>query len=98
MDWLAATSSLIAAIGLVFTGYQVWVLNRQTRLDRRVVIDGVAVAWRPIEAPSRAERPDGTSAWLYELTVVNPGRLPIDDVHVHWVFPCDVVRLRHDGV
>jgi hypothetical protein len=29
---------------------------------------------------------------------VNPGRLPIDDVHVHWMFPCDVVRVRHDGI
>jgi hypothetical protein len=91
-------SGIAAAIGLLFTGYQVWLLNRQARTERRVVIDGVAVAWRPVESPSHAERPDGTSRWLYELVLVNPGRLPIDDVQIHWHFPCDVVRLRHDGI
>jgi hypothetical protein len=97
-DRIALASSLIAAIGLLFTGYQVWLLNRQARHDRRIVIDGVAVSWRPVEAPSRAERSDGTSKWLYELVLVNPGRLPIDDVHIHWTFPCEVVRVRHDGI
>jgi hypothetical protein len=91
-------SGVAAAIGLLFTGYQVWLLNRQARHDRRVVLEGVAVAWRPAEAPSQVERDDGTSTWLYELVLVNPGRLPIDDVHIRWKFPCDVVRLRHDGV
>jgi hypothetical protein len=82
----------------MFAGYQVWLLNRQARNDRRVVLEGVAVSWRPVEAPSRAERPDGRSKWLYEVVVVNPGRLPIDDVHVRWTFPCEVVRVRHDGI
>jgi hypothetical protein len=97
MDWIAIVSSLIAAIGLLFTGYQVRLLNAQARRDRRVVIDGVAVSWRPIHAPARAERPDGTSVWKYQVMLVNPGQLPIDDVRVRWMFPCDVVRLRHDG-
>jgi hypothetical protein len=97
-DWIAVASAVAAAIGLMFAGYQVWLLNRQARHDRRVVLDGVAVSWRPVESPSRAERADGTSKWLYELVLVNPGRLPIDDVHIRWIFPCDVVRLRHDGV
>jgi hypothetical protein len=91
-------SGIAAAIGLLFTGYQVWLLNRQARHDRRVVLEGVAVSWRPVESPSHVERDDGTSKWLYELVLVNPGRLPIDDVHVRWTFPCNVVRLRHDGV
>ena len=56
------------------------------------------MSWRPVEAPSQVERDDGTSHWLYKLVLVNPGRLPIDDVHVRWKFPCEVVRLRHDGV
>ena len=97
-DWIAMTSSLVAAVGLLFTGYQVWLLNRQARYDRRVVIDGVAASWRPVHAPSQAERADGTSKWQYELRLVNPGRLPIDDVHIRWVFPCEVVRLRHNGI
>jgi hypothetical protein len=95
---IAMASSIIAAIGLVFTGHQVWLLNRQFRYERRVVVDGVAVSWRPVEAPSRAERDDGTSKWVYEVVLVNPGRLPIDDVQIRWTFPCDVVRLRHDGI
>jgi len=98
VDLIATASGIAAAVGLLFTGYQVWLLNRQARHDRRVVLDGVAVAWRPVEAPSHAERPDGTSKWVYELVLVNPGRLPIDDVHVRWKFPCDIVRLRHDGI
>ncbi|MEV0134851.1 hypothetical protein AB0H83_41140 [Dactylosporangium sp. NPDC050688] len=98
VDWIATASGMAAAIGLLFTGYQVWLLNRQARHDRRVMLDGVAVSWRPVEAPSRVERADGTSKWLYEIVLVNPGRLPIDDVHVRLQFPCDVLRLRHDGV
>lgn len=60
-DWIAMASGVAAAIGLLFTGYQVWLLNRQAGHDRRVMFEGVAVAWRPVEAPSRAERADGTS-------------------------------------
>jgi hypothetical protein len=97
-DWIAMVSGVVAAVGLLFTGYQVWLLNRQARHDRRVVLDGVAVSWRPVEAPSQAERADGMSKWLYELVLVNPGRLPIDDVQIRWTFPCHVVRLRHDGI
>lgn len=60
-DWIATASGLAAAIGLLFTGYQVWLLNRQARHDRRVVLGGVAVAWRPVEALSQTARKDGTS-------------------------------------
>ncbi len=97
-DWITTATGAAAAVGLLFTGYQVWLLNRQARHDRRVVIEGVAVSWRPVEAPSHMEREDGSSKWLYELVLVNPGRLPIDDVQIRWRFPCPVVRLRHDGV
>jgi hypothetical protein len=97
-DWIALASSIAAAIGLLFTGYQVRLLNRQARHDRRVVLDGVAVSWRPVEAPSRQEREDGKSKWVYEVVLANPGRLPIDDVRIRWRFPCEVVRLRHGGI
>src|SRR4051794_38691579 len=62
------------------------------------MLQGGAATWRAIESPNRVKHPDGRSEWLYELRVVNPGRLPIDDIQVHWMFPCDVVRVRHDGV
>ncbi len=97
-DRIALASSIAAAIGLLFTGYQVWLLNRQARHDRRVVLDGVAVSWRPVEAPSHQEHKDGTSTWVYEVVLANPGRLPIDDVRIRWTFPCNVVRLRTGGV
>lgn len=98
MDWITAAASPIAAVGLVFTGYQVWVLNRQAREDRRVVLEGVAVSWRPVEAPSAAEELDGRSTWRYEVMLTNPGRLPIDDIHIRWVFPVPVIRKRHGDV
>jgi hypothetical protein len=98
LDWIAAAASPIAAVGLAFTGYQVWVLNRQARDDRRVVLEGVAVSWHPVEAPSVAEQPDGTSTWRYTVVLTNPGRLPIDDIQIRWVFPVPVVRKRHGGV
>lgn len=97
-NWIALVSSIAAAIGLLFTGYQVLLLNRQAGHDRRVVLDGVAVSWRPVESPSRREREDGKSSWLYEVVVANPGRLPIDDVRIRWRFPCEIIRLRHDGI
>jgi hypothetical protein len=97
-NWIALASSIAAAIGLLFTGSQVLLLNRQARHDRRVVLDGVAVSWRPVEAPSRREREDGKSKWVYEVVLANPGRLPIDDVRIRWRFPCEVIRVRRDGI
>jgi hypothetical protein len=97
-DWITTISGVATTVGLLFAGYQVWLLNQQAREDRRVVLDGVAVSWRPVEAPSQVERTDGTSKWVYELVLINPGRLPIDDVHIRWKFPCEVARLRHDGL
>ena len=54
------------------------------------------VSWRATEAPAAADN-DGTAVWTYELTVTNPGRFAIDQVHVAWVFPSPVQRLRYNG-
>jgi hypothetical protein len=60
--------------------------------DRRVSREDV-VSWRPIEAP-RGPESDGSAAWLYEVRVDNPGRLPVDNVQVDWHFQCLVRRRR----
>jgi hypothetical protein len=95
-DWAAAVSASVAAVGLIFGAWQVYLLNRQARYDRRVAEKGVAVSWRPEQAPARADA-DGTAIWRYTITARNPGRLPIDDVSVEWRFATDVQRLRYDG-
>src|SRR5215813_4627893 len=93
-EWATVASTLIAGIGLLFAGAQLLVMNRSTAMDRRIALEGVVVSWRPIEAPRRAEAEDGTAAWLYEIRVHNPGRMPVDDVLVDWHFQCDVTRRR----
>jgi len=96
-DLVAIASASIAAVGLFFAGWQLLLLNRNATYERRVAYDGVVVSWRPVEAPDHPNH-DGAAEWLYELTVNNPGRLPIDHVVVRWVFPCLVQRVRGSGV
>ena len=95
-EWAAAASTLIAAVGLLFAGWQLMIMNRAAAMERRVAREGVVVSWRPLEAPHEAG-PDGSAVWLYEIRVHNPGRLPVDDVRVDWHFRCPVQR-RRSGV
>lgn len=95
--WAAVASALLAAVGLIFAGRQLLLGNQQAKEDRRLGIDGVAVSWRPTDAPARAQD-DGYAFWKYEITVVNPGRFAIDHVQVRWVFPCEVVRFHQGGL
>ena len=95
-DWAATASAVAAAVALFLTWRQLRLLNRQAAAERRVALDGVAVSWRAVEAPDHPEE-DGAAEWLYEIAVHNPGRLPIDDVRVRWVFPCEVRRVRYSG-
>ena len=95
-QWATVASTLIAGVGLLFAGGQLRVMNRAAALDRRVAYDGVVAAWQPIEAPREADA-NGSAVWLYELSVHNPGRLPIDDIRVDWHFACAVQR-RQSGV
>ena len=96
-EWAAVASTLIAGIALFFAGGQLLVMNRTAAMERRVARDGVAVSWRPLDAPYAAEA-DGTAAWLYLIEVHNPGRLPIVDVRVEWHFQCPVQRRRSGHV
>lgn len=96
-EWLGVISTAIAAVGLVFAGVQVRNLNRQTAHDQRVATEGVVVAWRPKQAPDTAG-PDGHAQWQYIVSVHNPGRLPIDDIRVRWVFPIPVQRTHAGGI
>src|SRR5579859_168804 len=91
--WVSVVSTLIAGLGLLFAGGQLMIMNRAAALEKRVARDGVVVSWEPIEAP-RVAQSDGTAAWLYEIRVHNPGRLPVDDVRVDWHFRCPVRRRR----
>ncbi|GAA3213857.1 hypothetical protein ACFO1B_13125 [Dactylosporangium siamense] len=92
-DWVAVTSTSITGAGLVFAGWQLMIMNRAARMDRKVALDGVVASWRAVEAPREAQ-PDGNGVWLYEFQVHNPGRLPIDSVKIDWRFPCEVRRRR----
>lgn len=92
-EWATVASTLIAGIGLLFAGAQLLVMNRSAAMDRRIALEGVVVSWRRVEAP-RGPEDDGTAAWLYEIRVHNPGRMPVDDVQVDWHFQCDVRRRR----
>jgi hypothetical protein len=95
-EWAGAVSAAVAAIGLIFGGWQLFLLNRQARYDRRVAETGVVVSWRPVEAPDHAGE-DGLADWVYEITAQNPGRLPIDHVHIWWCLGGPVRRVRYTG-
>ncbi|MPY80263.1 MAG: hypothetical protein GEV04_17745 [Actinophytocola sp.] len=92
----AAVSSLFAGIGLIFAGWQLRIAHKQHEVERRVAYEGVAVSWLPLEAPAKPDA-DGTALWLYQITVQNPGKLPIQNVAVQVTFPVEVVRIRYDG-
>jgi hypothetical protein len=96
-EWAGAVSAAVAAIGLVFGGWQLFLLNRQARYDRRVAETGVVVSWRALEAPDQAGT-DGEADWLYEVTAQNPGRLPIDQVQIWWCFGALVRRVTYSGL
>jgi len=94
-DCAAVASALFAAVGLIFTGRQLLLINQQARVERRVGLEGVVVSWRAVEAPNHGSH-DGTAVWKYEVSVANPGRFPIDHVDIRWVFPCPVQRLHYN--
>lgn len=91
-EWFGGLST---AGALVFAGLQVRSLHTQTMRDRRVEAEGVAASWRPVIAPKSADA-EGWAVWHYEITVNNPGRLPIRDVEVEMTWPCSVTRVHPD--
>ncbi|WP_155387624.1 hypothetical protein [Catellatospora paridis] len=95
-EWAGVVSAAVAAVGLLFGGWQLFLLNRQARYDRRVAETGVVVSWRAVEAPDRGGD-DGLAYWVYEVTAQNPGRLPIDHVKILWSFGAPVRRVHNTG-
>jgi hypothetical protein len=87
---------LAVGVGRVLAGWQVRVMIRTLAMDRRVARESVVVSWRPIDVP-RERQPGGSGVWVYEVRVHNPGRLPIDEVRVDWLF-ARPVQLSRSGV
>lgn len=90
--WIGALAT--AAAG-GFAGWQLLLLRRQQAEAVRAERDGVAVTWVQKEKPREAE-PDGSALWHFEITVHNPGRLPIRNVEIEMTFPRDVRRVHSD--
>lgn len=95
-DWAAVISSAIAAIALLFTGYQLLLTRRQDDERRRIATEGVSVSWQVLEAPDRPSGP-GDASWLYRITIQNPGYLPIDNVVAKIRLTSAVRRIRYSG-
>ncbi len=92
-DLFVAVATVAAA---VFAGWQVRELVRQQREVKRLETQAVSVMWEPTVAPHKADA-DGSAAWVLEVTLTNPGRMPIDNVLCTLHFDRPVQRLRHDG-
>lgn len=90
-----SVSAIAAAVGLIFTGRQLRIANKQHAIEQRATYDGVAVSWQALKAPVRADA-DGTAQWLYEIAVHNPGKLPIQNVIIRLTLPCEVTRIHYD--
>ncbi|GAA3530752.1 hypothetical protein GCM10022234_29950 [Aeromicrobium panaciterrae] len=91
--WVGSIATVCA---LGFAGWQLRSSRRAELAVRQAEIKGVAVEWRATVVP-RVPDPDGSGMWVYEITVNNPGRLPITYVEVEVTFPVDVRRHHHDG-
>lgn len=92
----SGVSSVAAAVGLIFAGFQVNLLVRQRRTDERYQLEGVSVTWYATSSPPKAE-PDGFANWDYRISVQNPGRYPISEVTVQLKWPMEVQRLHKHG-
>lgn len=91
-DLVVAIATVAAAI---FAGWQVGALLRQRRAERQLELEAISVMWRPTEAPYEAG-PDGKALWKFEITLANPGRMPIDNVRCVITFDRPVERRHWD--
>lgn len=92
-DLFVAAATVAAA---VFAGWQVRELIRQQRQAEKLETRAVSVMWQATSAPHKADA-DGSAVWVLEITLTNPGRMPIDNVHCTIYFDRPVRRLRYDG-
>jgi hypothetical protein len=94
-EWIGMLSAIAAFLA---AGFAAWELRRGL-LDRRAQEaahrNGVAVMWLPLIRPNRADA-SGDGTWTYQITVQNPGPLPILDVVVTLSFTTDVHRRHYD--
>src|SRR5215210_5504028 len=87
--------SFAAVVALGFAGWQLRSSRRAESAARQAEIQGVAVAWRALIVP-RVASSDGSGTWIYEITMNNPGRLPISNVEIDLTFPMHVSRHHYD--
>lgn len=97
-DAIAVSSTLIAAAGLGFSGWQLRLIHKDRREERALGIQGVCLSWRAVVAPNKLDvDADGLADWVYEFTLDNPGRFPISNIVACVEFPAPVSRIRHNG-
>jgi len=90
--WVAALAT--AAAG-GFAGWQILMLRQDRKATVQMERDGVAVTWVQAVRPHVADQ-DGFATWVFEITVHNPGRMPIRNVEVDMDFPRAVRRVHGD--
>jgi len=91
--WVGALATAVAG---GFAGWQLLLLRRQQAAAAWAELNGVAVTWVQKVKPNSPD-PDGSALWVFEITVHNPGRLPIRNVQVEMTFPVEVCRTHFDG-
>lgn len=96
---LAVISTLIAAAGLGFSGWQLRLIHKEREKERELGITGVCLSWQAVKAPNQAEvDSEGNAVWTYVFKLDNPGRFPISDINARVTFPSAVARIRHNGL
>lgn len=96
---MAVISTLIAAAGLGFSGWQLRLIHKEREKDRELGIGGVCLSWQAVIAPNKAEVDNqGNAVWTYVFRLDNPGRFPISEITARVNFPSAVSRIRHNGV
>lgn len=94
LDTITAGAAVVAAGAAAL---QLWRL-RTDKLDARAAeIDSVSLQITVLERPTESDRSEGVGRYVYELTIHNPGRLPISNVTATLTFPVAVQRSHYDG-
>lgn len=92
-DVLAVVSTLIAAAGLVFSGWQLRLIHQDRVKDRKLGVEGVCLSWHAVAAPNEADvDADGEAVWTYVFRLDNPGC-----VSSSYLAPASAPMLAPDG-
>lgn len=95
-EWISIVSALAAFAAATFAAVELGRGVRDRRAQAAAHRNGVAVMWLPRVRPHHADH-QGDGTWAYEITVQNPGPLPIRDVVVTMSFATDVRQRHYDG-